>query len=74
MAAVIIAEPSLTPPELGMELASPPLLMLEIEVFEVVQVTELVASWEVPSLQYVVAVNCWVVPMSIDAAVGATLT
>jgi hypothetical protein len=63
--AVMTAVPTPSP------LATPPPAMLAT-VEDEVQVTELVRSCALPSLYVPVAVNCWLVPLAIDALPGLT--
>jgi hypothetical protein len=65
--AEIVALPTATP------VASPEPATLAIPLADELQVTELVRSWELPSLKTPLAVNCWVVPAAMDADPGRTL-
>jgi hypothetical protein len=52
--------------------ASPPLVTVAISVEDELQFAVLVRSCVLPSLYVPVAVNCWVVPLAMDAVDGAT--
>src|SRR6266568_7668759 len=52
--------------------ATPELLIVAMAVLPAVQATEVVMSWVLPSEYVPVAVNCSVVPKSIDGSAGAT--
>jgi hypothetical protein len=64
--AVIVDVPTLT------LVARPPAAIVATEVVDEPQVAVLVRFCVLPSLYVPVAVNCWVVPLAIDAVLGVT--